>query len=238
MSAEELSVPEMIGFGMLSKIVVASLKVGADEAEKSYVDIATMAKVSVNNISLNSKFLTSIGINEGTRGHMKLTALGKQYAQSLDWGKLDEANKTLREILRDKPLAKKITGYVEMHQPVDRDELVGQIALFSGVPKEPRFETGIRGFVDMLVTCGLLEEESDAKIVAGKMRGEKSELEEPVKSESIDRRWGQSMLPAVTLQEEGQLTFPVTINLDISNDVDIAKLKAILETIKDVFRKS
>ena len=63
-----------------------------------------VANVARNTVTINGRFLRSIGIIEGGRGRYKLTPQGTKYAQSLDWGKLDEANKLLREILKDKPV--------------------------------------------------------------------------------------------------------------------------------------
>jgi hypothetical protein len=219
----------MVGFATLSKIIIAYLKVGADEQEKSYSDVAAMAKVNENNVSINSKFLCSIGIIEGSTGHFKLTQMGKQYAKSLDWGKLDEANKLLRETLKDKPITKRVLGYLDIHQPVSKEDLISQIALFADVTKESRFETGIRGFLDMLMTCGLLEEDANGKIVSSKERTK--ELELLPTSAKEDKEWLKTIQPP-TIQEEKRTTFPITLSFNIDNNTDPEKLKTILETIK------
>jgi hypothetical protein len=230
---EEIVIPQMVGFATLSKIIIAYLKVGGDEQEKSYSEVAAMAKVNENNVSLNTKFLCSVGIIEGSAGRFKLTSMGKQYAKSLDWGKLDEANRLLRETLKDKPITKKILGYLDIHQPVSKEDLVSQIALFADVTKEPRFETGIRGFLDMLMTCGLVEEDANGKLISSRERTAEGELPQtPLKE---DKEWLKTMQPPI--QEEKRITFPITLNLNIDNNTDLERLKTILETIKKVFEK-
>lgn len=159
----------MIVSEKLNNIIIAALKIGADKQEKPYSEIAEMSKISVDNISRNNKFFVSIGIAEGntSRASFRLTPLGTKYAQALDWGKTGNASDALRDCIKDKPLTAKILGFIEMHQPT-KGELLGQIAVFAGVSKEPRFMTGINSYIDFLLISKLIVENSEGRISANK----------------------------------------------------------------------
>lgn len=233
MSEEEIVVPQMVGFEVLTKIVIGYLKVGADQEEKRYSEVGTVANVSENNVSLNAKFLKSIGILEGSRGRFKLTSKGAQYAQSLDWGRLNEANKLLRELLKDRLITQRSLGYVDINKPVEREALVGQIAVIAGVRRESRFETGIRGFVDMLVTSGLLEEDADEKLVIGKP------LKPVLGSEPRGEGGVKIGLEAPQLSKKEafpeRTVFPISLSFNIDNETDVENLKKLLRVIKEEF---
>lgn len=226
-SEEEIAVPQMVGFEGLTKIIIGYLKVGADKEEKTASEVATVANVSATTISLNGRFFRSVGIIEGRRGHYKLTPEGTKYAQSLDWGKLDEANRLLREILKDKPIVKRALGFVDINKPVERETMVSQIAIIAGVSRKARYETGIRGLVDMLVTSGLLEESPEGSLVSGKppkeLTTEEKRLREPYPE------------PIVAIETPERITFPISLNFNIDTETDIENLKRILKAIKEVF---
>jgi len=207
----------MIGFDRLVKIIIGYLKVGAAEEPKSYSEVASVSSVAANNVSINAKFFEYIGMLEGEKGSFKLTERGKKYAQALDWGKLAEANSTLREILKENTLAKKAVAYVDINQPVTKDDLVSQIAIISEKQKRARFITGIKGFVEMLVTSGLLQ--SDA---SGNLTTSKEKREELV--EASPR--APSKPSAVSL--------PITLSINVDDKTDISKLKEVLKAIKEV----
>lgn len=223
---EEIVVPQMVGFEGLTKIIIGYLKVGADNEEKIASEVAAVANISANTVSLNGRFLRSIGIIEGRRGHYKFTPEGTRYAQSLDWGKLDEANKILREILKDKPIVKRALGFVDINAPVERETLVSQIAIIAGVSRQARYETGIRGLVDMLVTSGLLEESTDGNLVSGKL---------PKVPKAIPEEKKVTAEPSVAIELPKPVGFPVSLNININDKTDVENLKKILKAIKEVF---
>ena len=66
----------------------------------------------------------------------KLTENATSYAQSIDWGKLEEARAPLRKIIDDYSLFKKSIDYVKIHKSVSRDDLVARIAVIAGAPKK------------------------------------------------------------------------------------------------------
>ena len=232
LSEESLVVPQMVGFEALTKIIIAYSKIGGAKEEQSYKEIANVANVSTNNVRLNLKFLASIGILEGSRGRYKLSSEGAQYARALDWGKLNEANKILRDIIKDKPIVTRTLGYVSINKPVEKEKLVGQIAVISSVSKGQRFETGIRGFVDLLVTSGLLEE-VDGKYVTGKIVEKKVISEEPTRKKLAD--YSSKLVGSRLLGAERKLQFPITLNFNINDETNVDNLKRILEVIKEIF---
>lgn len=225
-SEEEIVVPQMVGFEILTKIIIGYLKVGADREGKTAAEVAAVAKVSRGNVARNARFFRSIGIVEGRRGRYRLTPDGTQYAKSLDWGRLDEANRLLGELLKDKPLAKRVLGFVDINKPVSREALVSQIAIIAGVSRERRYETGIRGLVDMLVTSALLEESAEGNLISGK----------PAKKRSPEEKKPREVYPEPTLAIEPpkRITFPISLNFNIDNETDIESLKKILKALKEV----
>ena len=216
----------MIGFDKIIKIVIAYLIVGASEEPKGYSEVAKVAKVATNNVRLNAKFLEYIGLLQGERGNYKLTDKGKRYAQALDWGKLAEANYVLRETLKDNELVIKTLGYVDINQPVTKDDLVSQIAIISGKPRESRYITGIRGFVDMLVTSGLLESDAEGNLTMSKEK--KEELAEA----EISR---PSIFKIPPLAKPSATPLPITLSINVDENTDIEKLKEVLKAIKEIF---
>jgi hypothetical protein len=221
----------MVGFDKLIKIVIGYLKVGAIDEPRSYSDVASVSGVSANTIGLNAKFFEYIGMLEGTKGSYKLNNNGKRYAQALDWGKLAEANSILRETLKDNELVKRALAYVDMNQPVNRNGLVSQIALISGKPKEDRYTTGIKGFVEMLVTSGLVESDSQENLTVSKQkREEQISFETPVSLPSGVSASQPAKPPTMSL--------PVTLSLNIDDKTDINKLKEVLRAIKEVLSES
>lgn len=227
MSVETIVIPQMVGFDKLVKIIIAYLKVGADKEPKSYSEAAPVAGTSANTVRLNGKFFEYIGMLEGERGSFKLTERGKKYAQALDWGKLAEANSILNQLLKDNLLAKRALSYVDIHQPVLKDDLVSQIAIISGKPKENRYVTGIRGFVDMLVTSGLLESDSSGNLTVIKDK----------KEEIVETRQPSSFTLSPTA-ESPLISLPVTLTINIDEKTDINKLREVLKVIKEILLAS
>lgn len=227
MSAEEIVVPQMVGFDKLIKIVIAYLKVGAADEPRSYSDVSAVASISTTTVGLNAKFFEYIGMLEGARGSYKLTARGKKYAQALDWGKLAEANSVMKELLKDNVLTKRALGYVDIRQLVTKDDLVSQIAIISGKPREDRYITGIRGFVDMLVTSGLLESDSSGNLTISKEKRE--ELVEAPQPSPI-------AVPSTV--KPPTISLPITLAISIDEKTDIDKLRELLRTIKEIFSES
>ena len=226
-STEDIVVPKMIGFNKLTKIIIAYLKVGGDKAPKGSSEVASMAKVAERNVSRNTKFLEYIGILEGSRGNFKLTENGKRYAQALDWGKLGEANSILMKTLTSNRLTMNAVSFVDMHQPVSKDDLVSQIALISEKPKKSQYITGIRGFIDMLVTSGLLESDAGGNLTISKEKKEET-------MEAVVSRPSKFYIPHPSKLAITPL--PITLSIKIDDKTDIDKLKEILNVIKDVFQ--
>ena len=226
MSNEEIEIPEMIGFDKIIKIIIAYLKVGAAEEPKGYSEVASIAKVAVGNVRRNAKFLEYIGILEGERGSYKLTEEGKMYAQALDWGKLGEANSILGRKLKDNALARRAVGFVDINQPVTKDDLVAQIALISGKPRQSRYITGIRGFIEMLVTSGLLKSDAGGNLTVIKEEIEGLEEAAPLPSTFKISR-------PTRKREIARL--PITLSINIDEKTDVEKLKEVLKAVREIF---
>jgi hypothetical protein len=229
---EEILVPQMLKVEVLSKILVAYLKCGADKAPASSNEVAQLAKVASNNVGLNNRFFESIGLLEGQRGSYKLTEAGANYARALDWGRVDEANKILFETIKDKPVVQKTVSYVSLNKPVGREDLVGRIATIANVKREPRFETGIKALIDMLVVSNLLKEEESGQLVPASISEKPKEaLLEPfevTKEKSLEQKEVESY-PKIAPQGPA-----IGLTVMVDSNTDVEKLKAILRAIKEV----
>lgn len=216
----EMAVPQMIGLNALTKIIVGYLKAGGQNQGVRGQDVAELADVAQNNVSINNKFLTSIGIIEvEARGSYKLTKAGVQYAQALDWGRLDEARNILAETIKNKPLVERTLSYVDINKPVSRDDLTGKIASIAGVANEDRFSVGIKGFVDMMISAGLLIEDSEGTIT--------TQPKLPPKE--------QSVIPIARTSETKIHTtsVPVNITINLSDNIDEEKIRSVIRAIRD-----
>ena len=216
---ERMLVPQMIGLEKLTKIIVAYLKAGADDQEISYNYVSNLSNVSIGNVRRNTPFFEYIGLLEGTRGKFKLTDAGKAYAQALDWGRIKDANKTLRKKIRDNDLIKRIRGYVSINRPVEKDNLVSKIANIVGVVKSSRYKTGINGLVDMLVSSNLLKEDNKGYLIPAKFPIIKEEIVIQPLEEKIE-------IPKINVP------ISIKINLD-GNNITKESLKKLLKDIKE-----
>lgn len=235
MSNQEIIIPEMVRFETLTKIIIGYLKVQADKEPKSYSEVAKIAKVSKDNVRRNTNFLVSIGVLEGERGQHKLTPMGKKYAQALDWGKLDEANRILRELLVDKELIQRILGFVDINQPVEKEELLRQIAVIAGVPNASRFRTGIKACIDMLVTSGLVDEDPN-KNTYSRTREHEVSREKRTLEEYIEARKPMREIIEPKISKE-RFAIPITISFTIDNQTSEENLKKLLRAIREVFQE-
>jgi len=218
--AEAIAIPQMLGLDALTKILVAYLKAGGDKEEKKANDVAEISGVAANNVSLNNKFFASIGLLQGTRGVYKLTDVGIRYATALDWGRLDEAKRILAEVLKGRPLVVKTLSYVEINQPVTKDDLIGKIAFLAYVRNEPRYQVGIKAFVEMLTMSSLLTEDKDGKITA-----ERRQLHEELKPTT----------PKVAKETitRAPATLPLSITINIGEHTEIDKIKAMIRAVRE-----
>ncbi len=232
MSTEnQVIVPVMVGFELLNQIILGYLKIGADVESKSASDVSAITSVSEANISRNSKFLISIGVIDGARGHYTLTLLGTKYAQALDWGKLNDANRFLKQLLQDKPITQRTLAYVDIRKSVDKETLVAQIAIIAGLRRAVRYETGIRGFIDMLVTSGLLEEEKNGDLVISKQSKKQTTYKEEFDKVKIifDKPQIKNFIPP-----KKRVSFPINLSFNINDNIDVNNLRKILKVIKEV----
>jgi hypothetical protein len=213
----------------LTKVIIGYLKAQAINEPKSYSDISKISNVSAGNVRLNGSFLVSIGILEGQRGDYKLTAEGRKYAQALDWGRFEEANYVLRELLKATKLMQAVTGFIDINKPVDKEDLISQIAVIAGVSKESRLKTGTKAYVDMLITCGLLKEDAEGKIYPGKY------LEPSEQKTSTEMYLPETPIKAEKTRAETRFAVPITLSFVIDNQTDEERLRKLLKVIKEVF---
>jgi len=216
----EIAVPQMIGLNALTKIIVGYLKAGGEKGGVRSQEVAQLADVNPNNVSINNRFLISIGIIEAeARGLNKLTSAGLNYAQALDWGRLDEAKNILAGTIKNRPLIERALSYVDINKPVSKDDLTGKIASIAGVPNEDRYSVGIRGLIDMMISAGLLTEEKDGNLTT---ESKPSPKEKPVIPS-----------PSVLETKVQPLNVPVNVTINLGENVDAEKIKSIIRAIRD-----
>lgn len=257
-SEDAIVVPEMVNLDSLTKIIVAYEKAGGVQKEVASKEVGQISGIDPSNVGKNNKFFASIGLLEGKRGGYKLTTAGSEYAQALDWGRLEEAQSLLKKIIKDKPLVRKTVSYVELNKPVQKDDLIAKIAVFANVPNQPRFSTGIKAFVEMLTLSRVLEETKDGLLTTSEKEESKETkstvfLVEP-KTEKLETyntmidyldSYFKSVPSSFYLKRglippvEGRrtpLAFVVTINVD--NNTEPEKLKQIIKALQEAVQTS
>lgn len=225
-SDTSISIPSMIGLEALTRIIVAYYRAGADEQGVSYEDVGQLANVAMSNVRRNAPFFAYIGLLEGDRPILRLTNLGKNYAQALNWGRIKEAGDILGKELKNNDLVLKILGYVDINKPVTKNDLVSRIAMISNVANEPRYRTGINGLIDMLVSANLLKETEDGIVT--------SEKKITITADAVLVK--KEPPPKVSVQVS-EIPIQININMDAST-VDSERLKQIIQTIKEVLSES
>lgn len=231
-------VPQMVNLDSLTKIIVAYEKAGGGQKEVSSKEVAEISGLDPNSVGLNNKFFVSIGLLEGKKGEYKLTHEGLEYAQALDWGRLEEAQSLLRKIIKDKPLVQKTVSYVELNKPVQKDDLIAKIAIFANVPNQARYSTGIKAFVEMLTLSKIFEEKDGSLIPIAREEPKEKVVSNLEKKTEIDIQpksyedW-KSVFEKMKKVDTSKpfLGFNVTINID--NNTDPEKLRQIIKVIKD-----
>jgi len=213
----------MLGLEALTRVIVAYLKAGANEKEIDYESVSQIAGIAAKNIGRNASFFVFICLLEGSRGKFKLTELGKSYSQALNWGRIKDANTLLRKGIQDNELVSKTLGYVDLNEPVLKDDLVSRVAIIANTPNYTRYRTGINGFIDLLLSVELLKEEENGNIVPSKTSIMDIELEsEPIKfEEKIESEPPKFEVP-----------FNISLNLDVTN-LDPDSLKLMIKAIKE-----
>lgn len=225
-SDTSINIPSMIGLEALTRIIVAYYKAGADELAVTYRDVSQLANVSLANVRRNAPFFEYIGLLEGDRPMLKLSEFGKDYAQSLNWGRIKDAGNILGKELKNNNLVSKILGYVDINKPVIKNDLVAKIAMISNVPNEPRYRTGINGLIDMLVSANLLKETENGIVT--------SEKKITITADAVLVR--KESPPTVSVRVS-EIPIQININMDAST-VDSERLKQIIQIIKEVLSES
>lgn len=108
MEKVEIVLPQMLGFDVLNKLLVGFLRAGGDKQAVHYEEVAHRTGIAAGNVSRNTKFLVSAGfLRREKRGYYQLADSGARFAQTLDWGREDDAKECLKQILRLSPLLRR-----------------------------------------------------------------------------------------------------------------------------------
>lgn len=218
---KRMRVPQMLGLEALTRIIVAYLMVGADEKEADYETVANVADVSSDNVGRNARFFEYIGLIVGGRGKFKLTELGKSYAQALSWGRIKDAGAILRKTLSNNELVSRVLGYVDINAPVSKEDLISRIAIIAGVRPSPSYRTGIGGFIDMLISAGLFNEDSAGNLT-------------PSKVSTVGPKEVVPLPEETTPLEPPTFKVPINITINLNTDkIDAETLKQLLKTIRE-----
>jgi hypothetical protein len=229
MSTIEETIPKRINIDGLNKIILGYLRAGGDIEAVNYKDVAERSGVSNILTSLNNKFLVDAGfLIQESPGNFKLTQNGKEYAQDIDWGRLDDARKPLQRIINDYSLFRKTIDYVKINENVSKEDLIGQIASIAGVKRTGGNKRGINTFIDLLLLSGLLTDESGTISATDATKFGKPTIEK---------------VAAIPLSEtpipvKQETVFPINITINVSEETSVEKFTRLLEVIKDVFRES
>jgi len=218
----DIALPDGASIETLNKILMGYLRTGADQNAVHYSKVADIIGLHKPDVSRNHKFFVAAGfLLQEKRGVLKLTNLGAKYVQSLDWGRLDDAKEYLRKILNDYELIKQVINYVDIINGTIRDDLISRIALLANVKRQGRFETGINALIDLTIFSNLLLEKGNNILFNKDIQKTEKLLDistEYVLEEEVSKR---------------EITFPIYININITDFTDLEKLKEILKVIKE-----
>lgn len=128
----------------------------------SIKEIAQKTGYNENQINKSNKFLKEIKFLEKVDNSFKLSEVGYNYAEKIRNNKEDEANEILFTTIREYKGIKLITNYVEVCEPVTREQLVGRIEEISSSDITiADHRTGINCLIEILLKSRILIEEDE-----------------------------------------------------------------------------
>lgn len=225
MSSPEESLPRRISLDRLNKILLAYLRAGGDIEAVNYKEAAERSGISHVIVSLNNKFFVDAGfLKQEKAGTFKLTQNAIEYARAMDWGRLDDARGPLQKIVNEYSLFGKIIDFVKINESVSREDLVGRTASIAGAPKTRGYKRGINTVIDLILFSGLLKQEDD------------------MISATQVARFGKPPIEKITPIPIGEappvgreITFPINITINVSQDTSAEKFKELMQIVKEVF---
>lgn len=128
----------------------------------SIKEIAQQTGYNENQINKSNKFLKEIKFLEKVENRFKLSENGYKYAEKLRNDKEEEANEILFEMIREYKGIKLITNYIEVCEPVTREQLAGRIEEISSSDITiADHRTGINCLIEILLKSRILMQEDN-----------------------------------------------------------------------------
>ena len=133
----------------------------------SIKEIAQKTGYNENQINKSNKFLKEIKFLEKVENKFKLSEIGYEYAEKIRNNKEEEANEILFKMIREYKGIKLITNYVEVCEPVTREQLAGRIEEISLSDLTINdHKAGINCLIEILLKSGILTQKNDQMKIA------------------------------------------------------------------------
>jgi hypothetical protein len=124
--------------------------------------VAKIVGMHTTSISQNNKFLTDLGLIEGTK-RKSATELGKRLGRALDHNQSADIRRYWIEGVQTNDKVSGLVTTVRIRGGMTETDLSDHILYVSGQSNNARNRTGARCVVDVLLAAGLIEE-SDGKV--------------------------------------------------------------------------
>ncbi|MEM3693532.1 MAG: hypothetical protein QXI39_05885 [Candidatus Bathyarchaeia archaeon] len=220
--SETKYLPRRLSFDKLCGILVAYLNAGADREYVSVKEASSKVDIEPKSLSRNNGFLKSWGFLEESQealGRYKLSPDAAEFASAY---RIDPKSEVTRRCL-ERLLSKEaiINGLVERikREAPDRSAILVELPRITGDLKADK--VGLNAFLDMLIYAFRLED-----II--KTPAEK-------KPPTVPKLRATKPLRVKFSKELGALRIPFTINISISPETSVEKLKESIKAILEAY---
>lgn len=231
------------------KDTIKAYYVASNKGKKplKYTDFKGYVDFSIQYVSGLNKFLEYIGFIQriqGKAGYYVPTKDLLDYQKRLEWNDEEGANKIMKEILKKSWFYESASNSIQMKGKATEEDLIQRLGLDSGATKQ--HEPSLKLLVSLLNTTGLVFEENDEYILGKdvELMTEKEDKDEGLKDDGSsqekvdadhDKKQGKKH---VEFSQEVLKIPPISININISTDIEDEKLNMIFDKIKELINNS
>ncbi|MCJ7497560.1 MAG: hypothetical protein MUO78_05445 [candidate division Zixibacteria bacterium] len=221
---EKFSLPES-SFNVVKQIIRAAFKCAPQQGSITLDEIAQTAALHRTLVSSNNKFLKSIGVLQGTKT-FEMTDIGRELGLAIDHSDTNLSEQTLRKIVKSNEFLLRMLDAIRIRGSMETESFTSHIAISAGVPKEPRFLTGARTIIDLLLEANLLEKEDDTLKA-------KEEVSKDIRftPETLEKE--ESELPPA--KETPGMTKPI-VNINININLSFEELRENVDLLRQKIR--
>lgn len=184
-------------------------------------------------------FFASIGLVSGDRNNFRPTGKAVDFIYASKNEGNGNANLILGEVIREAWFAKSARELIEVMGPVSESDLIGRMVRDCRVDPDKR-ERSFKSLIEYLRYTRIISEQPDGKLAIVKDPAVKREEVSPFDPKPTSLTDGgredgigdqQSNLHSISRQ----LPFAINLNIEISQNTDVEKLRQIIKTIREEF---